>query len=77
MVDFNWDLLQTSDYKVITREHYDIIIGGINIKAKDGHQIVGWIEIRGAYESYAWDLTGKLYGWHGTDYPYDLFLTKI
>jgi hypothetical protein len=76
MIEFNLEKYESGDYDVVSRDNKEVIISGINKDASNGHQIIGWYSYReGDNEIYGWDLDGKLYGWKGTDYPYDLFLT--
>lgn len=82
MIPFELDLYVSHQekYKVLTRDGKDAEIGAINLSPdiKQGHEVIGWLVVHHKIkEVYAWDTTGKLYGWHGHDYPYDLFLEEL
>ena len=67
---------ESGEFDVVTREGKPVRIAGKNLDAVEGHQLIGWLAFRkDSTEVYAWNLDGKLYGWLGTDYPHDLFLT--
>lgn len=62
-------------YDVITKELKPVVIGGINLNASKGHQIIGWLSFReGTNECYHWDLNGRVYGFTEKDNPQDLLL---
>lgn len=63
-------------YDVVTAEGKRVIIGGINTsEANEGHQVIGWLEVNGGFEVYAWNCQGILYGWDtGFVYPQNLRL---
>lgn len=82
MIPFDLEIyLEGKDkYRVVTREGDDVEIGAINVskRIKQGHQIIGWLIVhKFEKEVYAWNTSGKLYGWTGTDYPHDLFLLEL
>ena len=73
--DFLLDLYVTEAFDVVTREGLPVIIGAIDTLTEHGHQMIGWVtDKQGIKTSYAWDLTGKMYGWNLGNYTYDLFL---
>ena len=73
--DFLFDLYVTEAFDVVTREGLPVTIGAIDTQMEHGHQMIGWAaDKQGIKTSYAWDLTGKMYGWNLGNYTYDLFL---
>jgi hypothetical protein len=73
--EFLLDLFITEGFNVITREGLTVSIGAIDTLTDHGHQIIGWVTNKqGLKTSYAWDLTGKMYGWSKGSFSHDLFL---
>ena len=72
------DFIESEPYQVHIFGHscgLSVSIGAIDTLTEHGHQMIGWVtDKQGIKTSYAWDLTGKMYGWNLGNYTYDLFL---
>lgn len=75
VIPFDLKEYKSGKYVVVSRDGKDVIVAGVNYFAKQGYEVIGWLQFRvGETECYSWDLDGKLCGWKGKDYPHDLFL---